>query len=58
MGLQRGAYIVDWFVVERLRADGMDLPAIARVPESDMPALVRKVIGKILALVSPQSSRE
>jgi hypothetical protein len=48
-GLQREAYIVGWFVVERLRADGMDLPAIARVPETDMPALVHKVIGKILA---------
>jgi hypothetical protein len=48
-GLQREAYVVGWFVVEQLRAGGMDLPAIARTPEGDMPALVRTAIGKILA---------
>jgi hypothetical protein len=48
-GLHREAYATGWFVVERLRKDGMSLAQIARIPEADMPAVVGRAIDEILA---------
>lgn len=48
-GFQREAYLAGWLVVERLRAKGMSLAQIARIPEEDMPQVVADTIREILA---------
>lgn len=47
-GIGREAYYVGWVVTEKLRASGMDLAEIARIPEADMPKVVASTIREIL----------
>lgn len=55
-GLEREAYAAGWWVVDHLRQRGMSLAQIARIPEAEMPAIVRRAITEMLA-GSPQSAR-
>lgn len=48
-GVEREAYAAGWLVVDYMRARGMSLAEIARIPEADMPAAVGEVIGKMVA---------
>lgn len=48
-GFEREAYAVGWWVVVRLRARGMSLAQIARIPEAEMPRTVERAINEILA---------
>lgn len=47
-GLEREAYFTGFAVVEHLRAKGMTLAQIARIPEADMPRVVGEAIGEML----------
>lgn len=47
-GLDREAYLAGWVVVGELMRQGRTLAEIARVPSSQMPALVRGAIASIL----------
>lgn len=48
-GTEREAYYTGYVVVERLRAKGMTLAQIARIPEADMPRVVSETIAEMLA---------
>lgn len=48
-GIEREAYYTGYVVVEHLRAKGMTLAQIARIPESDMPRVAAEAIREILA---------
>lgn len=46
-GLTRQAYAAGWWVVEDLRAHGMTLPQIARIPPARMVPLVRESLARL-----------
>ncbi|MBO9622982.1 MAG: hypothetical protein J7500_09750 [Sphingomonas sp.] len=48
-GVRREAYAAGWWVIEQLRANGMTLPQIARIPESDMARVSREAIDALLS---------
>ena len=47
-GFDREAYAAGWWVVEQLRAQGMSLAQIARIPESEMVRVAGQVINRML----------
>lgn len=48
-GSEREAYFVGWTVVEHLRAKGMTLAQIARIPEAEAPVVVARAIDEMLS---------
>lgn len=52
-GFQREAYAAGWWVVAHLRAQGMSLARIARIPEAQMPAVAERAIRELLAAPRP-----
>lgn len=47
-GFDREAYAAGWWVVEQLRAQGMSLAQIARIPESEMVRVAGQAINRML----------
>ncbi len=48
-GREREAYLAGWIIVGRLLKDGRGFPELARVPEADLPGLVKRTALEITA---------
>ena len=55
-GLEREAYAAGWWVVDHLRQRGMSLAEVARIPEAEMPSVIRRAIVEMVG-EPPQAKR-
>ncbi|HEX6372952.1 MAG TPA: hypothetical protein VF006_28775 [Longimicrobium sp.] len=57
-GTEREAYFAGWLVIGHLLENGYTFPQLARIPESEAPALVEAAIREMLAQAGEQEGPE